>query len=72
MPVEDGYGLIKKIRALPKRTGGQTPALRLLLMRARKIACARFQRVPGSLAKPVDRFELAAVVTSLGTDKRGS
>ena len=29
MPVEDGYGLIKKVRALPKERGGQTPALAL-------------------------------------------
>src|SRR6185295_4734298 len=29
MPVEDGYGLIKKVRALPKERGGLTPALAL-------------------------------------------
>lgn len=67
MPVEDGYGLIKKIRALPKERGGQTPALALTAYaRTEDRVRALSEGYQVHLAKPVDRFELAAVVTSLG------
>ncbi len=66
MPVEDGYALIKKVRALPRERGGQTPALALTAYartedRARALA-AGYQV---HLAKPVDRYDLAAVVANL-------
>jgi CheY-like chemotaxis protein len=67
MPVEDGYKLIKKVRALPKERGGQVPALALTAyarMEDRVRALSEGYQV--HLAKPVDRFELAAVITSLG------
>ncbi len=67
MPVEDGYGLIKKIRALPKKKGGQTPALALTAYaRTEDRVRALSAGYQVHLAKPVDRFELAAVVASLG------
>ena len=67
MPVEDGYGLIKKIRKLPKKKGGQTPALALTAYaRTEDRVRALSEGYQVHLAKPVDRFELAAVVASLG------
>jgi PAS domain S-box-containing protein len=67
MPVEDGYGLIKKVRALPKERGGHTPALALTAYaRTEDRVRALSEGYQVHLAKPVDRFELAAVVTSLG------
>jgi PAS domain S-box-containing protein len=66
MPDEDGYSLIKKIRALSAEQGGQIPAAALT-------AYARVEdrmRVLRSgfqihLPKPVEPAELVAVVTSL-------
>ena len=67
MPVEDGYGLIKKVRALPKDRGGQTPALALTAYaRTEDRVRALSEGYQVHLAKPVDRYELAAVVTNLG------
>jgi PAS domain S-box-containing protein len=67
MPVEDGYGLIRKVRALPKKKGGQTPALALTAYaRTEDRVRALSEGYQVHLAKPVDRFELAAVVASLG------
>src|SRR5262249_15301989 len=66
MPEEDGYSLIRSIRALPAEEGGSTPA-------AAVTALARPEARPGALlagsqthvSKPVDVIELAAVVGSL-------
>jgi PAS domain S-box-containing protein len=67
MPVEDGYGLIKKVRALPKERGGHIPALALTAYaRTEDRVRALSEGYQVHLAKPVDRFELAAVITSLG------
>jgi CheY-like chemotaxis protein len=67
MPVEDGYGMIKKIRNLPKTKGGQTPALALTAYaRTEDRVRALSEGYQVHLAKPVDRYELAAVVASLG------
>ena len=66
MPVEDGYGLIRKVRALPREHGGQTPAVALTAYARsddRKRALAEGYQV--HLAKPVDRVELAAIIGSL-------
>jgi CheY-like chemotaxis protein len=66
MPVEDGYGLIKKVRALPKDRGGQTPALALTAYaRTEDRVRAISEGYQLHLAKPVDRIELATVVASL-------
>jgi PAS domain S-box-containing protein len=67
MPVEDGYGLIRKVRALPKERGGHTPALALTAYaRTEDRVRALSEGYQVHLAKPVDRFELAAAVASLG------
>ena len=67
MPVEDGYGMIKKIRKLPETKGGQTPALALTAYaRTEDRVRALSEGYQVHLAKPVDRHELAAVVASLG------
>jgi signal transduction histidine kinase/CheY-like chemotaxis protein len=67
MPVEDGYGLIKRVRALPKEHGGQTPALALTAYaRTEDRVRALSEGYQVHLAKPVDRAELAAVVAGLG------
>src|SRR5436190_19946810 len=66
MPGEDGYALIRKVRALPPDRGGQTPAAALTGLtneeeRARVLE-AGFQY---HLAKPVDARRLVEVVTTL-------
>ncbi|RYG75145.1 PAS domain S-box protein [bacterium] len=66
MPGEDGYSLIKKVRALPPYEGGQTPAAALTAY-ARvedrmKVLRAGFQI---HLPKPVEPAELVAVVANL-------
>jgi PAS domain S-box-containing protein len=67
MPVEDGYGLIRRVRALPKEHGGQTPALALTAYaRTEDRVRALSEGYHVHLAKPVGRAELAAVVAGLG------
>lgn len=66
MPDEDGYELIKKIRALPARKGGKTPAIALTAYartedRLRALRSGYQMHVP----KPVELAELVAVITSL-------
>ena len=66
MPVEDGYALIKKVRALPRERGGQTPALALTAYaRTEDRVRALAEGYQVHLAKPVDRYELAGVVANL-------
>ena len=66
MPVEDGYGLIKRVRALPREAGGQTPALALTAYaRTEDRVRALSAGYQVHLSKPVDRAELAAVVARL-------
>ena len=66
MPGEDGYALIRKVRALPPDRGGQTPAAALTGLstpadRARALQ-AGFQ---DHVAKPVDARQLVTIVTTL-------
>jgi PAS domain S-box-containing protein len=66
MPVEDGYGLIKRLRAMPKEQGGQTPAVALTAYaRTEDRVRALSAGYQVHLSKPVDRSELAAVVARL-------
>jgi CheY-like chemotaxis protein len=64
---EDGYDLIRKVRALPPESGGRTPAAALTaygrLEDRMKALSAGFQL---HVAKPVDPAELVAVVATLG------
>jgi len=67
MAGENGYELIKKIRALPPEQGGLVPAVALTAYAAaadrRRALVAGFQT---HLAKPVEPDELLAVIGSLG------
>ena len=70
MPEEDGYTLIRQVRALKARQGGKIPAAAVSAF-ARpedrtKALRAGYQM---HLAKPVDPTELTAVVASLATRK---
>ena len=66
MPIEDGYDLIKKVRARPKEAGGQVPALALTAYaRTQDRVRALSSGYQVHLAKPVDRAELAAVIARL-------
>ncbi|HEX3359336.1 MAG TPA: ATP-binding protein [Tepidisphaeraceae bacterium] len=70
MPGEDGYALIKKIRALSPEKGGTLPALALTAYARSedrvKSVVAGFQM---HLAKPVEPGELIAMVASLAGQK---
>jgi CheY-like chemotaxis protein len=66
MPEEDGYSLIRKVRALNAESGGRTPA----------VALTAYARVEDRLqalsagynmhvSKPVEPTELAVVIASL-------
>ena len=75
MPDEDGYALIRAIRALPADRGGAVPAIAVTAYareedRLRALA-AGFQ---AHLAKPVDPGELVAAVARVASpiDSRGS
>jgi signal transduction histidine kinase/ActR/RegA family two-component response regulator len=66
MPGENGYDLVREVRALPIESGGGVPAIALTAFarpedRSRALA-AGFQM---HLAKPVERAELLSAVTSL-------
>ncbi|HET9479699.1 MAG TPA: ATP-binding protein, partial [Pyrinomonadaceae bacterium] len=66
MPVEDGYSLIRKVRALPSDRGGQIPALALTAYaRTEDRIRALSEGYQMHLAKPVDRVELATIIGSL-------
>ncbi|OFZ16469.1 MAG: hypothetical protein A2X86_21730 [Bdellovibrionales bacterium GWA2_49_15] len=66
MPEEDGYGFIKKVRALPADNGGNTPALAITAYAGpediKRVLSAGFQ---AHLAKPVDGQNLAKNVLQL-------
>jgi PAS domain S-box-containing protein len=66
MPGEDGYELIKKIRALPGGSGRKIPAIALTAY-ARTEDRLRALRAgyQSHIAKPVELAELAAVIASL-------
>ncbi len=66
MPVEDGYSLIRKVRALGEAEGGNTPAIALTAYgraqdRKRALAAGYVMHVP----KPVDPGELTSIVASV-------
>jgi PAS domain S-box-containing protein len=66
MPGQDGYELIRRIRALPPESGGRTPAIALTAYaraedRVRAVA-AGFQH---HLSKPVEPVELIVVAASM-------
>ncbi len=66
MPGQDGYDLIRQVRALPPEQGGNTPAVALTAYARSedrlKVILAGFQM---HMAKPVEAAELLAQVASL-------
>ncbi|WP_437639290.1 hybrid sensor histidine kinase/response regulator [Sorangium sp. So ce854] len=66
MPGEDGYALIRKIRALPAKSGGRTPAVALTAYartedRTRALRAGFTTHVP----KPIEQAELLAVLANI-------
>jgi CheY-like chemotaxis protein len=66
LPLEDGYSLLRRVRALSPEQGGRTPAIALTAYasgddRARALA-AGFE---AHVTKPVEPQELAAAVASI-------
>jgi signal transduction histidine kinase/ActR/RegA family two-component response regulator len=73
MPGEDGYSLIRRLRALPEAEGGRTPAVALTAYgrtqdRTRSLAAGYNMHVP----KPVDPGELTAIVGSVAGPSRAA
>jgi CheY-like chemotaxis protein/two-component sensor histidine kinase len=71
MPIEDGYALIEKVRALTPEEGGRTPAVALTAYagmedRTRALMAGFNMHVP----KPIDPLELLAVVANLAGQRR--
>ena len=66
MPGQDGYALIRQVRALSPEDGGRTPAIALTAYaRAEdrvKAVVAGFQH---HLSKPIEPMELVVLVASL-------
>ena len=73
MPEEDGYDLIRKIRALPPDEGGSTPAVALTAFARsedrRRVFLAGYQM---HVAKPVEPGELIAVCAAMLRQSVGS
>jgi signal transduction histidine kinase len=66
MPGEDGYSLIRKVRALPERDGGHTPAIALTAhARGDDRLLALDAGFDMHVPKPVEPQELASIVASL-------
>lgn len=66
MPEEDGYVLIRELRALPSSRGGNTPAIALTAyVRAEDRTKALVAGFNTHLPKPVEPAELLAVLASL-------
>lgn len=71
MPVEDGFTLIKKIRALSPEAGGETPAAALTAYaREEDIVNATAAGFHSHVAKPVDPQKLASTVRDLINHRR--
>ena len=67
MPGEDGYSLIRKVRALPLEHGGNVPAAALTgYVSQEDYSKALSAGYHSQIKKPVELEELIAVVASLG------
>jgi len=70
MPVEDGYGFIRQVRALPERDGGRVPAVALTAFaRTEDRTAALRAGFRAHVPKPIDVGELLAVIASLAPDQ---
>jgi PAS domain S-box-containing protein len=66
MPGEDGYSLIRKLRALPAELGGATPAVALTAYaRSEDVQRAVSAGYQAHLAKPVEPMQLVSLVANL-------
>jgi CheY-like chemotaxis protein len=66
MPGEDGYSLIRRVRALPEQLGGSTPAIALTAFARREDAeRAIVEGFHRHVAKPADPAELACAVAQV-------
>ena len=71
MPGDDGYGLIRKVRALGAGEGGQVRALALTAYaRSEDRALALEAGFHTHIAKPVDPLELTALIAGLAPERR--
>ena len=66
MPDQDGYEFIRKLRALPREKGGQTPAIALTGYASRKdrdraLAAGYHQHI----AKPIEQTEMITAIAAL-------
>ncbi len=66
MPGEDGYALVRRLRALPKAQGGRTPAIALTAFtRNEDRTAALLAGFTAHLGKPVEAAELVSVLASI-------
>jgi CheY-like chemotaxis protein len=66
MPHEDGYSLVRALRALPRERGGETPAVALTAFaRSEDRRRAMLSGFDMHVSKPVEPGELVAVVARL-------
>jgi PAS domain S-box-containing protein len=66
MPIEDGYSLLRKLRARPPEAGGTVPAIALTAFtRGEDVARSSEAGFARHLAKPVEPAELVAAVRQL-------
>jgi PAS domain S-box-containing protein len=66
MPEQDGYDLIRQVRALPEEQGGAVPAAALTAFaRAEDRRRALLSGFQAHLAKPIERDDLLTIVASL-------
>src|SRR5262249_43164938 len=73
MPIQDGYSLLRQVRALSRERGGDLPALALsAFTRGEDVEHAREAGFQLHLAKPVEPDALVAAVHRLATAAKGS
>jgi CheY-like chemotaxis protein len=66
LPVEDGFALIRKVRALSAASGGKLPAIALTAFARTEDRVRALQSgFQAHVSKPVEPAELAAVIASL-------
>jgi CheY-like chemotaxis protein len=66
MPEEDGFVLIRRLRALPAERGGRVPAIALTALAGAETSVrALIEGFDTHVAKPVEPLELVAAVARL-------
>ncbi len=72
MPDEDGYALLRRVRALEPENGGRIPAIALTAYaRTQDRRAALLAGFQSHVAKPVEPAELIAVIANLAGRIRG-